>query len=327
MVNNFSLAGSDCEVFVRLHETPTLLDYHLRFPLSQGSSQGTILSTDIPTAKSDTPIFVGIQADNAVDSLVDAQVTLSFQRKSGEEDMESDSPPPTLSQQQDGSDPVCSNCGRSIPAHNMNMHETFCLRNNIRCPVEGCGQVILRNQQSKHCHCSHCQRIFSSEELPQHEQAFHSQYPCLMCSQWSGGLLELRQHQREDCPQRLIRCRFCEDIVPSGGDPDDWRDKFHWNLSQHESICGSKTLKCDECGQNVCIKEMELHKQIHSNSTMASISSPTPSVSAPAVSPAQPDKDAEMTEVSEDPVECPICNASLPSLRHLNSHLDTQHYS
>lgn len=331
-VQNFELDGSDCEVFVRLHETPTLLDHHMKFPLSRGSATGTLSHDSIPTAKRDTPVFFGFRADDAVASLADAQINVTFQVKPREESLTPpqqhepvDSPKPEQS-----SDPVCSNCGRSIPAHNMAMHETFCLRNNIRCPVEGCHQVILRNQQDKHCHCSQCKRVFSSQDLPQHETNFHTSYSCLMCSgSWSGGLEELRQHQRGDCPQRLIRCRFCEDIVPSGGDPDDWRDKFHWGLSQHESICGSKTIVCDECHQNVRIKEMDFHMRAHEEAKRTPVKPPSSGVAnlQPPTAPTEEANVDDVTMTENEVVECPICSVQLPSLRHLNSHLDTQHYT
>lgn len=66
------------------------------------------------------------------------------------------------------------------------------------------------------------------------------------------------QHQSTSCPLRLIMCRFCGDMVHAGSTPGDARDRLR-GLSEHESICGSRTTQCDSCGRSVMLKEMDIH--------------------------------------------------------------------
>nr|CAD1834907.1 unnamed protein product [Ananas comosus var. bracteatus] len=68
----------------------------------------------------------------------------------------------------------------------------------------------------------------------------------------------LVQHQFSTCPLRLIVCRFCGDMVQAGTEPLDARDRLR-GLSEHESICGSRTAPCDSCGRSVMLKEMDIH--------------------------------------------------------------------
>ncbi|CBI28841.3 unnamed protein product, partial [Vitis vinifera] len=67
------------------------------------------------------------------------------------------------------------------------------------------------------------------------------------------------QHQASACPLRLITCRFCGDMVQAGSSAMDVRDRLR-GLSEHESICGSRTAPCDSCGRSVMLKEMDIHQ-------------------------------------------------------------------
>lgn len=66
------------------------------------------------------------------------------------------------------------------------------------------------------------------------------------------------QHQSLECPLRLVTCRFCGDMVPAGRSASDVRDRLR-GLSEHESMCGSRTTPCDSCGRSVMLKEMDVH--------------------------------------------------------------------
>ncbi|KAL6002062.1 hypothetical protein ACLOJK_037510 [Asimina triloba] len=73
------------------------------------------------------------------------------------------------------------------------------------------------------------------------------------------------QHQSSYCHLRLITCRFCGDMVPAGSSPSDARDRLR-GLSEHESICGSRTAPCDSCGRAVMLKDMDIHRiAVHPN--------------------------------------------------------------
>lgn len=67
------------------------------------------------------------------------------------------------------------------------------------------------------------------------------------------------QHQASVCPLRLIACRFCGDMVQAGNSPVDARDRLR-GLTEHESICGSRTAPCDSCGRAVMLKDMDIHQ-------------------------------------------------------------------
>lgn len=67
------------------------------------------------------------------------------------------------------------------------------------------------------------------------------------------------RHQASVCPLRLITCQFCGDMVQAGNSAIDIRDRMR-GLSEHESICGSRTAPCDSCGRAVMLKEMDIHQ-------------------------------------------------------------------
>ena len=67
------------------------------------------------------------------------------------------------------------------------------------------------------------------------------------------------EHQASVCPLRLITCRFCGDMVQAGSSAMDVRDRLR-GLSEHESICGSRTAPCDSCGRSVMLKDMDIHQ-------------------------------------------------------------------
>lgn len=223
---------------------------------------------------------------------------------------------------------ICNNCSKSIPKHNFYMHENFCLRNNIKCSFSNCNQILLKSKIDSHLHCPDCGELFSSNNhLDLHSHSFHSNFLCFLCKNYSSDLLHIRKHQNdENCPMKLIKCRFCEDFVFSGGDPDDIRDKFHWNLCKHESECGSKTISCEICKTSVRLKEYDLHYKLHTGEIQPNIfeqneqlDSKPSNESQSFVAPANSD------DIQSDEYLCPICNISLSSLRLLNSHLDTKH--
>lgn len=67
------------------------------------------------------------------------------------------------------------------------------------------------------------------------------------------------QHQSSDCALRLVTCKFCGDMVQAGTSAADVRDRLR-GLSEHESVCGSRTAPCDSCGRAVMLKDMDIHQ-------------------------------------------------------------------
>ncbi|PKI54366.1 hypothetical protein CRG98_025252 [Punica granatum] len=151
----------------------------------------------------------------------------------------------------------CRNCKRYIPSRTIALHEAYCSRHNIVCQHAGCG-IVLRIEEAKdHVHCEKCGQAFHRGEMEKHMKVFHEPLSC-PC----GVVLEKEQmvgHQASVCPLRLITCRFCGDMVQAGNSAMDIRDKLR-GLSEHESICGSRTAPCDSCGRSVMLKDMDIHQ-------------------------------------------------------------------
>ncbi|EEF33059.1 uncharacterized protein LOC8276194 [Ricinus communis] len=151
----------------------------------------------------------------------------------------------------------CRNCKHFIPNRSIALHEAYCSRHNIVCQHAGCG-IVLRTEEAKnHMHCEKCGQAFLKGEMEKHMKIFHEplQCPC-------GVVLEkeqMVQHQASACPLRLITCRFCGDMVQAGSSAMDVRDRLR-GLSEHESVCGSRTAPCDSCGRSVMLKEMDIHQ-------------------------------------------------------------------
>ncbi|KAF3443630.1 hypothetical protein FNV43_RR13320 [Rhamnella rubrinervis] len=94
-------------------------------------------------------------------------------------------------------------------------------------------------------------------EIEKHIKVFHEPLhcPCGMVLEKE----EMVQHQSSFCPLRLVVCRFCGDMVQAGNSAMDVRDRMR-GLSEHESVCGSRTAPCDSCGRSVMLKEMDIHQ-------------------------------------------------------------------
>ncbi|XP_073058224.1 uncharacterized protein [Primulina eburnea] len=151
----------------------------------------------------------------------------------------------------------CRNCKHHVPSRTIALHEAYCTRHNIICQHFGCG-VVLRTEEAKnHVHCEKCGQAFQKGEIEKHMKVFHEPLHC-PC----GIVLEkeeMVQHQSSDCSLRLIPCRFCGDMVQAGTSAADVRDRMR-GLSEHESVCGSRTAPCDSCGRSVMLKDMDIHQ-------------------------------------------------------------------
>ncbi|KAK2988601.1 hypothetical protein RJ640_026098 [Escallonia rubra] len=151
----------------------------------------------------------------------------------------------------------CRNCKHYIPSRSISLHEAFCSRHNIICQHAGCGVVLRIEEANNHVHCNKCGQAFQKGEIEKHMKVFHEP---LYCS--CGIVLEkeqMVQHQSSDCPLRLMTCRFCGDMVQAGTSAGDARDRLR-GLSEHESLCGSRTAPCDSCGRSVMLKDMDIHR-------------------------------------------------------------------
>ncbi|KAK9053321.1 hypothetical protein SSX86_029954 [Deinandra increscens subsp. villosa] len=151
----------------------------------------------------------------------------------------------------------CGNCKHYIPVRTIALHEAYCRRHNVICQHTGCGIVLRTEEVKNHVHCGKCGLAFHGTEMEKHMKVFHEPLRC-PC----GVVLEktqMVQHQSSECALRLVTCRFCGDMVQAGSLASDTRDRLR-GLSEHESLCGSRTAPCDSCGRAVMLKEMEIHQ-------------------------------------------------------------------
>ncbi|XP_010548888.1 PREDICTED: uncharacterized protein LOC104820219 [Tarenaya hassleriana] len=151
----------------------------------------------------------------------------------------------------------CRNCKHSIPCRSIALHEAYCSRHNVVCHHPGCGVVLRVDEAKNHVHCEKCGQALQLAEMEKHLKVFHEPLSC-----GCGILLEKEQmvrHQASECPLRLITCRFCGDMVQAGVSAADARDRLR-GLSEHESMCGSRTAPCDSCGRSVMLKDMDIHQ-------------------------------------------------------------------
>ncbi|WOL18418.1 hypothetical protein Cni_G27213 [Canna indica] len=150
----------------------------------------------------------------------------------------------------------CRNCKHYISSCTILLHEAYCIRHNVLCQHNGCGVVLRKEEAANHVHCHKCGEAFQKGQMEKHMKVFHEPLHC-PC----GVILEkeqMVQHQSSTCPLRLITCRFCGDMVQAGSTAADARDRLR-GLSEHESICGSRTAPCDSCGRSIMLKEMDIH--------------------------------------------------------------------
>ena len=66
----------------------------------------------------------------------------------------------------------------------------------------------------------------------------------------------------QDCPLKIVICRFCFQHLPAGPPVEDASDRA-LGLTQHEAVCGSKTEECARCGKRIRLKEMDTHQRLH----------------------------------------------------------------
>ncbi|CAD8086923.1 unnamed protein product [Paramecium sonneborni] len=115
----------------------------------------------------------------------------------------------------------CSNCRQPIAESKHMLHETYCLRNNIKCLK--CGQFYDKNDPESH------------------EEEYHKKEKCQHCSQ------EFEDLKKHKCIKKPKQCMHCDLSFPID------------QIFQHENQCGSRTQKCEICNNYVMIKDYQNH--------------------------------------------------------------------
>lgn len=160
---------------------------------------------------------------------------------------------------------MCSNCSKAIPKDKFMLHESFCIRNNIKC---SCGLIFLKEIPASHWHCDKCNdstKYGSSSLLKfKHDKLYHEAlYKCNQCSnsaEFNDFIDLVINHKTSVCPGKLHECRFCFLIVPQG--ESTYQDKVA-NLTNHENTCGNKTTECFKCNKILRTKDLSKHLKMH----------------------------------------------------------------
>ncbi|CAD8170426.1 unnamed protein product [Paramecium pentaurelia] len=115
----------------------------------------------------------------------------------------------------------CSNCKQPIAESKHMLHETYCLRNNIK--------------------CLKCGVFYDKNDPESHEEEYHKKEKCQYC------LLEFEDLKKHKCYKKPKQCMHCDLSFPAD------------QLFQHENQCGSRTEKCDICNSYIIMREYSSH--------------------------------------------------------------------
>ncbi|CAK7226348.1 hypothetical protein SEUCBS140593_006212 [Sporothrix eucalyptigena] len=179
----------------------------------------------------------------------------------------------------------CKNCFQWVPSRTMVLHENFCLRNNVACPV--CKQVFQKRSEAwtNHWHCAldpegkdDGGRGNTAASKTKHDLIFHPGFvsadslylctaeTCVGIVPPFTSLPALARHRTTSCPSKLILCQFCQLEVPQEGDPTDPSVDAATVLTgqtPHERADGARTTDCYLCGAIVRMRDMNAHLQHH----------------------------------------------------------------
>ncbi|OJJ46346.1 hypothetical protein ASPZODRAFT_159302 [Penicilliopsis zonata CBS 506.65] len=176
-------------------------------------------------------------------------------------------------------DVQCKNCRQWVPQRALVLHENFCFRNNVHCPM--CDNVFQKRspEWENHWHCPHDD--FYGSDLAsknKHDTIFHKSYQCPNCEFDGQGLPSLARHRTTTCRGKIILCQFCHLAVPQKGELDpDMHDPevLLSGLTPHELVDGGRTTECHLCSKIIRLREMKTHLRHHN---LERISRPPPRV-------------------------------------------------
>ncbi|KAJ2105392.1 hypothetical protein IW146_008243 [Coemansia sp. RSA 922] len=159
---------------------------------------------------------------------------------------------------------LCANCGSSVPTARFDMHRIVCERHNVKCTR--CDSIFKRgsDEAERHWHCELCNISGDIDDSAKHLHFFHTPASCACGTDRSAfaSIVELAEHRRTRCPERLIECRYCHNIEPQGPASQDATDIMD-GLNAHEAYCGNRTIECTKCKANVRIRQVLVHMQMH----------------------------------------------------------------
>ena len=161
----------------------------------------------------------------------------------------------------------CANCRQPVPKSTMFLHQNFCVRNNVLCPL--CDIVFQKTSEAwkNHWHCPHDDgygNTFASKS--KHDKLVHASRLCPSCGHEASNTPDLAHHRTTTCPDKLILCQFCHLQVPQQGTDDQSPDSAEVMLSgltPHELSDGARTTECHLCSNIVRLRDMSTHLKYH----------------------------------------------------------------
>ncbi|PWA20504.1 hypothetical protein CCH79_00003509, partial [Gambusia affinis] len=96
------------------------------------------------------------------------------------------------------------------------------------------------------CVCPDCDETVPKDQLSQHREEQHTMVKCSKCNKKTERC-HLKDHEADECPERLQKCMFCELEVP-------WKQ-----LEEHTVVCGSRTELCKDCGRYIKLSDQSEH--------------------------------------------------------------------
>ncbi|KAJ2161031.1 hypothetical protein GGF46_001778 [Coemansia sp. RSA 552] len=254
-------SGGDASLFAsRLLRSPdainnTWADYS---PPSQQPKKLRIKQTELPSGSNNVYIAVAAFTETCHVSI---EARLDTQLETGTLDLS----PPTADE---GEEVVpegkqCPNCGSVVPDARFDMHRAVCERHNVKCPK--CPRVFKRGsaELEQHWHCALCDETGEAADREKHDYFYHTPRVCA-CSPHKqfGSMVELAEHRRMECPERLIECQYCHTIVAQGAGPTS-TEAIMVGQHEHEWICGSRSIECAKCKSYVRIRQAQVHMRLH----------------------------------------------------------------
>ncbi|XP_046473698.1 XIAP-associated factor 1-like [Neodiprion pinetum] len=121
---------------------------------------------------------------------------------------------------------TCDNCKQKIASQNYVTHTAHCSRHIELC--NKCGEPVPKHN------------------IGEHNSLEHANETCSGCKASIEKRL-LEKHMQSECPKRFITCLYCELELPFS------------DMTAHTDYCGTRTEKCEDCGEYVMFKYTQLH--------------------------------------------------------------------
>lgn len=151
---------------------------------------------------------------------------------------------------------LCHLCSRYIRLRERNVHESRCNGgiNNVA-ESSSDGAIPSSNLDSQKLeNFQICGDMVPEEHAEEHLLSNHALVACSLCNETMEREV-LAVHEGEECPQRIVTCKYCEFPFPA------------IDLLEHQEVCGNKTKRCHLCSRYIKLRKRHVHKSRCNGST------------------------------------------------------------